>query len=157
MVAGNLNRMAFMPASPAVPDGTAFVLDAQDARLLTEVGMLAAGAGDVKRADAIFGALRQLRPGRAYPLVGLAVARMNAGRAIEAARLLESDAALDDAGERTLAQAWRGLALQLAGRGEASRRLLTETAGLPGAGARLARQLLGLDAGSIMGQLDNGA
>jgi len=121
------------------------VLDAPDARLLTEVGMLVAGAGDVTRADAIFGALRPLRPGRAYPLVGLAVARMNAGRAAEAARLLEDDAALDNDEERAQARAWRGLALQLAGSGQASRRLLQATADLPGDGARLARRLLGLD------------
>src|SRR5690606_30787291 len=97
----------------AVSSETAFVLGADDARFLAEVGMLAAGKGDLGRADAIFGALRLLRPDRAYPLVGLAVARLNAGLAAEAARLLE-DARLDDPEERAVVQAWQGLALQLA-------------------------------------------
>lgn len=132
-------------ANRAVSSETAFVLEADDARFLAEVGMLAAGAGDLKRADAIFGALRLLRPARAYPLVGLAVARLNTGRAADAARLLE-DARLDDAEERALVQAWRGLALQLAGRSAESRRLLAETAALPGEGAELARHMLGLPA-----------
>lgn len=133
-----------VPANEAVSHETAFVLDADEAHLLTEIGMLAAGAGDLGRADAIFGALRQLRPGRAYPLVGLAVARLNAGRAIDAVRLLEK-ADLEDIEELAVAQAWRGLALQLAGRRGESLRVLQETAKLSGDGARLARQLLGQD------------
>jgi thioredoxin-like negative regulator of GroEL len=132
------------PANEAVSQETAFVLDADEARLLAEIGMLAAGTGDLKHADAVFGALRRLRPGRAYPLVGLAVARLNAGRAAEAAQVLE-EAAPSEPEERAVAQAWRGLALQLAGRGGESLRLLQETVHLPGEGARLARQLLGLD------------
>ena len=90
------------------------MLDARDARLLTEIGMLAAEAGDVARADAIFGALRRVRPARAYPYIGLVLARMAAGRAGEAVRLLE-DAEVGDPLERGVLHAWRGLALQLAG------------------------------------------
>lgn len=135
---------AAAPGLQAVSPETAFVLDADDARFLSEVGMLAAGRGDLARADAIFGALRQLRPGRAYPLVGLAVARMNAGRAAEAASLLDAGGMADDE-ERAVAQAWRALALQLAGHAAESRRLLDETAGMPGDGGRLARQMLGME------------
>ena len=105
--------------------------------------MLAAGTGDLKRAGAIFGALCRLRPDRAYPLVGLAVAYLNAGRAADAVRLLE-DARLQNPDERGVLLAWRGLALQLAGRSAESRRLFAEAAALPGEGARLARQMLGL-------------
>jgi len=119
------------------------VLEAGDARFLTEIGMLAAGRGDVTHADTIFNALRRLRPDRAYPLVGLAVARLNSGRAAEAARLLQ-DADLADPQERAVARAWCGLALQLAGRGAESRRALAEAAALPGDGGVLARQMLGL-------------
>ncbi|WP_276807908.1 hypothetical protein [Castellaniella defragrans] len=119
------------------------MLEADDARFLTEVGMLAAGCGDVPHADTIFNALRRLRPDRAYPLIGLAVARLNAGRAAEAARLLQ-DAGLADPEERAVAQAWCGLALQLAGRGAESRRALVEAAALPGDGGVLARRMLGL-------------
>ncbi|MGX5658524.1 hypothetical protein ACWKWV_02235 [Castellaniella ginsengisoli] len=119
------------------------MLEADDARFLTEIGMLAAGQGDVRRADAIFNALRRVRPDRAYPLVGLAVARLNAGRAAEAARLLEG-AELADPEERALARAWCGLALQLAGRAAESRRALADAAALPGEGGALARRMLGL-------------
>lgn len=121
------------------------MLDAQEARLLAEVGMLAAEAGDVVRADRIFGALRALRPGRAYPYIGLALARLSAGRAAEAVRLLESAAAMDDPAERGVVDAWRGLALQLAGYAAESRRVLNESAAMPGEGATMARRLLGLD------------
>lgn len=119
------------------------MLEADDARFLTEVGMLAAGRGDVSRADTIFNALRRVRPGRAYPLVGLAVARLNAGRVAEAARLLE-DAGFSDPEEQAVVRAWCGLAMQLAGRGAESRRALADAAALPGEGGALARRMLGL-------------
>ena len=126
----------------AVSPETAFVLEADDARFLTEIGMLAAGRGDVPHADAIFEALRRLRPQRAYPLVGLAVARLNAGQAEEAVRLLES-VVLTDPEEHAVVRAWCGLALQLAGRSTESRKVLNEAAALPGDGGVLARQMLG--------------
>lgn len=127
----------------AVSSETAFVLAADDARLLTEVGFLAAGAGDVARAESIFKALRRMRPVAAYPLVGLAVAWMNAGRAPEAVTLLES-ATISDPAERALLDAWRGFALQLSGRNGESRRLLETVARGEGDGPALARGLLGL-------------
>ncbi|CAB3875898.1 hypothetical protein LMG3328_03034 [Achromobacter ruhlandii] len=132
-------------AATAVSGETAFVLDADDARILAEVGFLAAGRGDVPHADAIFQALRALRPGRAYPWLGLALARLNAGSADEAVRLLEQGEA-SAAGERALLAAWRGLALQLAGRKAESTRVLQACAqGAAGdEGAALARSLLGL-------------
>jgi len=119
------------------------VLEAKDARMLAEVGMLAAGRGDLKRAETIFGGLRLLRPDRAYPLVGLAVARMNAGHAGDAAQLLEP-IRLAEPEEQALVQAWRGFALQLAGRSAESQRVLSVAAASSGEGAVLARQLLGL-------------
>ncbi|SAI69983.1 Flp pilus assembly protein TadD%2C contains TPR repeats [Bordetella ansorpii] len=135
------------PASPteqtAVSQETAFVLDADEARLLTEVGMLAARAGDLARADAIFNGLRAVRPGRAYPYIGLALARIARGRADEAVQLLEHAVLADDA-ERAQAQAWRGLALQLAGRAAESRKVLQDAAAQPNEGGALARSLLGL-------------
>lgn len=119
------------------------MLSADDARLLAEVGFLAAGGGDSVRAETIFNALRRLRPDRAYPVVGLAVAWMNASRAPDAVRLLES-AVVADPAERILLDAWRGFALQLAGRRAESTRLLETLAGGETEGARLARALLGL-------------
>ena len=128
----------------AVSPETAFVLDGDDARFLTEVGFLAAGAGDVARAGIVFGALRRVRPGRAYPLIGLAVAHMNAGQAADAVRLLEAAPAADDE-ERGLMQAWLGLALQVEGRRGESQRVLQSAATAQGEGAALARRLLGMN------------
>ncbi|MBJ7264075.1 MAG: hypothetical protein JHC61_10275 [Burkholderiaceae bacterium] len=124
------------------------MLEADEARMLAEIGMVAAGRGDLARANAIFGGLRLARPDRAYPLIGLAVARMNAGSAGDAAQLLEP-VRLDEPQEQALVQAWRGFALQLAGRNAESQRVLAEAAASSGEGAVLARQLLGLpeDAG----------
>lgn len=119
------------------------MLSADDARLLAEVGFLAAGAGDAARAETIFNALRRLRPDRAYPVVGLAVAWMNANRAPDAVRLLEGAMAPDPA-DRALLDAWRGFALQLAGRRAESVRLLETLAMGESEGARLARGLLGM-------------
>nr|WP_275300502.1 hypothetical protein [Achromobacter xylosoxidans] len=130
-------------ADQAVSQETAVVLSAEDARLLAEVGFLAAGGGDSLRAETIFNALRRLRPDRAYPVVGLAVAWMNADRASDAVRLLEG-AVLADLAEQVLLDAWRGFALQLAGRRAESRRLLETLVDGETEGARLARGLLGL-------------
>lgn len=121
------------------------MLDARDARFLTEVGMLAAGRGDLVRADRIFTMLRRQRPDRAFPLLGLAVARMNAGRAAEAARLLR-DVRLTAPDEQALVRAWCGLALQLAGRAAESRHVLLDAARGSGEGGALARRMLGLAA-----------
>ncbi|WP_323018738.1 hypothetical protein [Castellaniella sp.] len=134
---------AVPPGLEAVSTETAFVLEAEDARFLAEVGMLAASRGDLSRADRIFGFLRQVRPERAFPLVGLAVARLNAGRAEEAARLLQ-DVHLADLQEQAVVQSWCGLALQLAGHGAESRRMLSLAARQSGEGAVLAQQMLGL-------------
>lgn len=128
--------------SAAASVEAAFVLEADDARLLTEVGFVAAARGDVARADAIFGILRVLRPGQAYPLIGLAVARLNAGLAGEAVTLLEQ-ACRGSVEDRGLLLAWRGFALQLDGKAGQSLRVLNEAAQGGGPGARLARSLLG--------------
>jgi len=131
-------------AVPQPPvDQAAGLLSADDARLLTEVGFLAAASGDVAHAERIFHALARLRPGRAYPHVGLAVAWMNAGRAADAVVLLEK-AQANDPEERATLDAWRGFALQLAGRSSESRRVLDTLAALEGDAGRLARGLLGL-------------
>lgn len=132
-----------LPGSKAASTEVAFVLDAREARFLTEVGMLAAGRGDVARADKIFAFLRRQRLDRAFPLIGLALARLNAGAAAEAAQLLQ-DVRLSDANEQLVVRSWYGLALQLAGRAAESRHVLLEASQGSGDGAVLARQLLGL-------------
>lgn len=131
------------PTSAASSEPAA-VLASDEVQLLTEIGFVAAAAGDLARAERIFGALARLRPGRAFPQVGRAVAHMNAGRASDAVMLLEKTDA-SDAEERATLDAWRGFALQLAGRATESRRLLTTVAAGNGDAARLARSLLGVE------------
>lgn len=142
MIRAASSRISSDPHSAAL-DRAAFVLDSAEVRLLTEIGFLAAASGDATRAQAIFLALQRLRPGRAFPLVGLAVSKMNAGYANEAVLLLEQAQAGDEA-ERNVMDAWRGLALQLAGRAGESKSLLMKLALTEGDGAILARSLLGI-------------
>ncbi len=100
------------------------LLSSEEIRLLTEVGFLAAGRGDVMRAERIFGALQRLRPQRAFAPIGLSVAYMNAGRHDEAAGILAHAAAQVEPAEQAELDAFRGLALQLAGRSSESVRAL---------------------------------
>ena len=131
----------------AASSKSAFVLDAADAKLLTEIGFIAAYRGDVARTDAIFDALASIRPGRAYPWVGKALARFHVGRANEAAQFLEQVASTDE-DEAALLQAWRGLALQLSGHAGQARTLLEQLTSGTGPGHVLARSLLGLPEGN---------
>ena len=124
-----------------------FQLAAADAKLLTEIGFIAAYRGDVVRTDAIFDALIALRPGRAYPWIGKALARFHVGRASEAVQFLEY-ASSDDVDDAAELQVWRGLALQLAGYAGQARTLLEPLAGGSGSAHSLARSLLGLPEGN---------
>jgi hypothetical protein len=124
-------------------------LCAEDVRLLTQAGFLASGQGDVGRARRIFNGLALARPGRAFHAVGLALAFLNAARTAEAVQVL-AQAEAANADERETLDAWRGLALQLDGRADESRRLLRavadapQPAGTPDSESRLlARRLLG--------------
>lgn len=99
-------------------------LSAAHAHLLTEVGFLAAAAGDVVHAEPIFGALLAFRPLRAFPRVGLGVAWMNAGRHASAVSLLEAAPSDMPDEERGLLDFWRAVALQKAGRSAESTKLL---------------------------------
>lgn len=84
---------------------------------MTEVGFLAAARGDVRHAEKIFGALRLIRPQRAFAPIGLAMALLNTGNKEEAVRVLgQSLVSIVDPDERSTLEAFRGLALQLAGR-----------------------------------------
>lgn len=126
--------------------------DACDIRLLTQVGFLAAGRGDVPRALRIFNAMALLRPRQAFSFVGLACALMNAARAPEAVQRLQA-VCLPPGPESDMLQAFQGLALQLAGRAGESTYLLrqiVQRAGkdTPSEGARLAASLLGEELGA---------
>jgi len=131
--------------------------------LLTEIGFLAAGRGQFEQARTIFGALIQLRPNRAFPHVGLAMAMINQGRAAEAAvalaaarRALESIVASVEVGaagvdlrdEHATLSAYYGLALQMAGHSAESSKILGGLADRPAGdpAGRIARSMLGLRA-----------
>lgn len=117
------------------------------AHLLTQVGFLAAGRGDVARAQRIFEALALLRPGRCFAHIGLATALLNASRATDAVQKLQA-VRLPDGPEQDMLEAFKGLALQLAGRSGESAYVLRRVAGRArhaGAseGALFAARLLG--------------
>ena len=98
------------------------ILESHDVRLLTGVGFLAAARGDVRRSEVIFGALERIRPAGAYCYVGLAMAYLNAGRGDDAVQVLQRGLSAVEPDDQGDVQAFRGLALQLAGRASASRR-----------------------------------
>lgn len=123
--------------------------DSSDIQLLTQVGFLAAGRGDVPRALRIFEALVVLRPDRAFGFVGMASALMNAGRAAEAVQRLQP-VCLPDGPEADMLDSFKGLALQLCGRSGESTYLLRQIVrraipAAPSEGAQLAARLLGED------------
>lgn len=108
------------------------------------MGFLAAAQGDVRRAQVIFHALEKVRPQASFPYVGMAVALMNAGRHDEAAQELDRGLASAGAVEQPELQAFRGLALQLAGRASESLRALQVAGDVP-----LARAMRGERAETI--------
>ncbi len=119
--------------------------DPTDIRLLTEVGFLAAALGDIRRAQVIFRALERVRPAAHFPYVGMAAALMNAGKPDEAVRELDRGLkAVVDPQDQAELQAFRGLALQLAGRTSESRRALALAGDVP-----LARAMRGERAETI--------
>lgn len=124
-------------------------LDASEIRLLTEIGFVAAAGAQVDRAAEVFRALVHLRPQRSFPYIGWALALLNAGRAQEAVETLDrAKVALGSArqdADLVDAEAFRGLALQQAGRSAESRRALEWAAEHDPVGStgRLVRGLLG--------------
>lgn len=93
------------------------ILPAETVRLLSEVGFLAAGRGMADEAMTIMAGLRELRPTRSAPFVGMALVHMNANRAGEAVRVLRDEALPAVAGEDVdTVRAFLALALKLDGR-----------------------------------------
>lgn len=125
------------------------LLEPQDIRLLTEIGMLGAGAGAPLAApvEQLFSALMVLRPDRDFPYIGQAVACFNQGRPDQAVAVLERGLSLAQAqADRDLLSAFLGLGLLMARRtAEGQRRLQQLLQGdcEPGA-RRMACALLGL-------------
>jgi len=115
----------------------------EQVRMLTEIGMMAAGHGYAPEASAIFESLRVLRPRRPFAYVGLAVTSLNSGKPEEAVRVLEREGLAACPGDGDI-RAFLGLALTLAQRPAEARRVLEALlAEQPGAEAeRMARALL---------------
>lgn len=133
------------------------LLSGDDMRLLTEIGMLGAGAGLPLRAstETLFRKLMVLRPSRDFAYIGLACTYLNLGRPDDAVRVLERglqimDSTADDTptSDRAMVQAFLGMALLMARRTAEAMALLNTLAQncQHGPALRMARGLLGLPA-----------
>ncbi len=143
------------------------MLDADEVRMLSEIGFVAASTGMRRQAAGVFEALIVLRPQRAFAYIGMATLHLDGGRADDAVRTLEvgrrmvdartvaasTDAATQWEDDRLSIYVFLGLALDAARRhGQALRTLRTALELAPAGDARpttiLARGLLGLVEGS---------
>lgn len=129
------------------------VLDADDVRLLADIGFLATGSGQHRPARDIFEALAVLRPASAVPYLGLATTWLNQSRADDAAGVLErgrqvlaADGTEGTDEDRALLGAFHGIALHFAHRHAESDQVLRAIARQEHhpAAARIARSMLGM-------------
>ena len=100
-----------------------FPLDRTDLRMLAQIGFLAAQSNQQSAARTIFRALRVIRPDSPLPLVGLALADINAGRHASAVQLLQGEGLREhpDSGE---IHAFLGWALLEAGNRDQAEKVL---------------------------------
>lgn len=123
-----------------------FDLLADEAKMLSEIGFIAAYHGDVASADAVFDGLAGMRPGRAYPWIGKALGCFAIGRSDDAVLFLEHQKGfMTDPDELDLMQVWHGMALQLSGHQSQAHTLLNKVANGSGPGRDMAKSLLGLN------------
>lgn len=129
------------------------MVGAETARLLGEIGLLAAGYDLSAHAQVILAAVQDQSPASAAPVIGASILLMNAGRDAEAADALER--ALGSVGERDrgAATAFLGWALQRSGHGARSEQVLRSVVDGNGNGAAkdMAAALLGASASSRQG------
>ena len=86
-------------------------------RLLTEIGLLAAGRGRLRECQEIMQGIAALRPGASQPFIAVALAYLNAGRPADAVRLLRDEALpAVNPEEADMVRAFLGLSLHLDGR-----------------------------------------
>lgn len=141
----------------ATPLEPADLLSADDVRLLSDIGFVAACSSQRVRALQIFQALTLFRPLKAFPYLGLALANLNAkkpGEAVQAlalgrrvlASVPQRSAELDE--EYAMLGVFEGIAVQADDRRTEGSRLIAaslEQAPPGGEAARLGRRLLGID------------
>ncbi|MBF0103127.1 MAG: hypothetical protein HQK77_19685 [Desulfobacterales bacterium] len=94
-------------------------------QLLMEIGYLAGGYGLLNDSETIFEAIKSVRPESEYPLIGLAVTKMNANNNEDAIAILKNQA-LKVNPQSDLARSFLGLALKHAGYGSESQSVLQE-------------------------------
>jgi Flp pilus assembly protein TadD len=112
-------------------------------QILMESGYLAGGYGFFAEAEVIFKGIMAARPESEYPLIGLAVSKMNAGKNDEAVKILHKQA-LKLNPESDLARSFIGLALKLGGLNDESLTVLGEVvaAGRDETAVKMARSLM---------------
>ena len=96
-------------------------VSAEEIRLLSSLGFMAARSGCLVPAVRIFEALAVLRPGAAFPFIGLAIAYLAVGMAGEAVHVLR-DRALKTCSDRAELKMWLSLAFLQAGNQSAALR-----------------------------------
>lgn len=111
-------------------------------QLLAEIGLMAAGYGLNEHAEAILAAVQDSDAASGAPAIGRAIMLMNNGRHDEAARSLERSLEAVGQRDRAAVEAIRGWALQKAGLGAESERVLKRVADGEGGPAELATALL---------------
>lgn len=98
-------------------------LTSEDIQLLTQIGYLAAGCGDVARTERIFNTLVRERNQSAFALLGVPIALLNAGNTPAAVQRLQS-IVLPPSSDADLVQAFFGMALQMDARPAQAQKVL---------------------------------
>jgi hypothetical protein len=122
---------------PPAADPTC-VLSAADMQLIAQIGFMACNARHGAAAYQIFEGLRELRPERTFPLIGLAMANLSTGKPEEAVRLLR-DQALPAHPEDEELIVFLGLSLRAAKRMTESATVLNKLLASPGTDTPLRR------------------
>jgi predicted Zn-dependent protease len=99
------------------------LIEREVAQRLLEVGYYAIGKGHSDKAEKIFVGLAAVRPKSEYPVIALAMLKMNSNRAEEAVKLLKES---EVSSATPMGRTYLGLALRLAGLNSESRDVLEQ-------------------------------
>lgn len=98
-------------------------IDTEVVQRLLEVGYYAISRGQPEKAEKIFQGLSAARPESEYPVIGLAVLKMNSNQPDEAVTLLKQSPV---ASASPMGRGFLALALKLGGKSDQSREILAE-------------------------------